>query len=465
MCSSAPSSHTQIDHGLKNNMTFQLIMRQQPIRSRMCGVGDKVDRRPIDPPPIVELRLEENSHILPMISPHLFLAAILVEDSGSEHRMQSLDELNLDVHSKLAIGRTVSSLYLLRDLDNTEGAFFVFSDISVRAEGHYRLRMCLFEIVNGDVYFRQSILTNPFVVYSAKKFPGMYESCPLARHFAEQGLKIRIRKESRTKKHNAMDADPKSRSGTNSDAEASDISSTFRPIAKAEATTLISSKNTYTTNITQHTPTTSASLSEESDFSNDYAENSSSSKLSIHRILDSSDQLDQSSVALPSILTSLSMAHFTATATSTSTEQKAGMTETALLNSITSNHRLSLAHILHPTTQKPLSRSSTTNSTSATQHDTSTSTLQNTYWQLPPPVSTRYQQSMLRSSNPLEGSQSWNIPSSSASLQNFRTTRTHSDRPEIILSTTTSRKTNLALPSLREQLQDFGIPDNQQERR
>lgn len=54
--------------------------------------------------------------------------------------------IDTDYHIRLTIGRTVSSLYLLRDLDNTEGAFFVFSDISVRADGVYRLRMCLFEI-------------------------------------------------------------------------------------------------------------------------------------------------------------------------------------------------------------------------------------------------------------------------------------------------------------------------------
>lgn len=32
---------------------FRLELRQQPQHSRMCGLGDKVDRRPIDPPPII----------------------------------------------------------------------------------------------------------------------------------------------------------------------------------------------------------------------------------------------------------------------------------------------------------------------------------------------------------------------------------------------------------------------------
>lgn len=123
------------------------------------------------------------------------------------------EQLNILLHSKLTVGRTVSSLYILRDLDGSDGAFFVFSDISVRAEGNYRLRMCLFNIKETTVNYNLSVLTEPFTVYSAKtvsfvlfilnlililshQFPGMYRSCPLVQNFAKQGLKIRIRKES-----------------------------------------------------------------------------------------------------------------------------------------------------------------------------------------------------------------------------------------------------------------------------
>ncbi|KAI9491403.1 velvet factor-domain-containing protein, partial [Zychaea mexicana] len=132
------------------------------------------------------------SFSLQNLSPYIFMTAVLVP-AGDE----TDEPPRIDFHSKLTIGRTVSSLYLLRDLDDTEGAFFAFSDISVRVDGYYRLRMCLFEIVESGVHYRRGVLTDPFTVYSAKKFPGMHLSCPLARHFAQQGLKIRIRKESR----------------------------------------------------------------------------------------------------------------------------------------------------------------------------------------------------------------------------------------------------------------------------
>ncbi|KAF9327662.1 hypothetical protein BG006_009075 [Podila minutissima] len=51
-----------------------------------------------------------------------------------------------------------------------------------------------------QVHFCASIVSAPLVVYSAKKFPGMEESTTLSQFFAEQGLKIRIRKEVRPKK-------------------------------------------------------------------------------------------------------------------------------------------------------------------------------------------------------------------------------------------------------------------------
>ncbi|KAI8987332.1 velvet factor-domain-containing protein [Mycotypha africana] len=182
----------------QNTCPFQLILRQQPVHSRMCGIGEKVDRRPIDPPPVVQIKLlnldhqedDESRERLSALSTHLFLIAILVPADTKENQKP-----NILMHSKLTVGRTVSSLYNLRDLDGSEGAFFVFSDISVRTEGTYRLQMCLFDIEDQMVKYDASILTDPFTVYSAKTFPGMYRSCELVQSFARQGLKIRIRRE------------------------------------------------------------------------------------------------------------------------------------------------------------------------------------------------------------------------------------------------------------------------------
>lgn len=44
-------------------------------------------------------------------------------------------------------GATVSSLYRLRDIDNTDGGFFVFGDLAVKKQGYFRLYFSLFEMI------------------------------------------------------------------------------------------------------------------------------------------------------------------------------------------------------------------------------------------------------------------------------------------------------------------------------
>ncbi|KAM3589308.1 hypothetical protein VKS41_000176 [Umbelopsis sp. WA50703] len=112
------------------------------------------------------------------------------------------EELHLlrDGKTRSTTGSVVSSLYHLKDIDNADAGFFVFPDLSVRMEGNYRLKLSLFEIIGKEVFHCKSIITHIFVVYSAKRFPGMEESTFLSRSFADQGLKLRIRKEIRVRR-------------------------------------------------------------------------------------------------------------------------------------------------------------------------------------------------------------------------------------------------------------------------
>lgn len=64
----------------------------------------------------------------------------------SEESSRSNSDVDTTFHNKLTIGNTVSTLHMLRGLDDQEAAYFVFPDMSVRDEGVYRLNMCLFEI-------------------------------------------------------------------------------------------------------------------------------------------------------------------------------------------------------------------------------------------------------------------------------------------------------------------------------
>ena len=109
--------------------------------------------------------------------------------------------------------------------------YFIFPDLSVRHEGKYRLSFNLFEELKEDkdsdseptaytnpdhpnnnllrsspmapqahVHFRLEVKSEPFVVFSAKKFPGLAESTQLSRVVAEQGCRVRIRRDVRMRR-------------------------------------------------------------------------------------------------------------------------------------------------------------------------------------------------------------------------------------------------------------------------
>ncbi|KAJ2374005.1 hypothetical protein IW150_003334 [Coemansia sp. RSA 2607] len=115
-------------------------------------------------------------------------------DERGERELNTLS----DKKARTMTGSVVASLAHLKDINGNDGAFFVFPDLSVRCEGVYRLKFSLFEIVGNQVFFCKSITSTKFTVFSAKKFPGMEESTRLTKLFAEQGLKIRVRKEQKS---------------------------------------------------------------------------------------------------------------------------------------------------------------------------------------------------------------------------------------------------------------------------
>ncbi|CAB4383316.1 uncharacterized protein OCT59_009568 [Rhizophagus irregularis] len=169
---------------------YELIIRQQPKQARLCSSKER-DRRPVDPPPIIQLKVngygDEAQNFLQ--SPYYFMCANLVHPTDSGE--------SFTVSSRYLAGTVVSSLHKLKDIDNKDGGFFVFGDISVRVEGRYRLRFSLFEIIRDEVVHIQSVVSDVFTVYSPKAFPGMSESTFLSRSFSDQGVRIRIRKEHR----------------------------------------------------------------------------------------------------------------------------------------------------------------------------------------------------------------------------------------------------------------------------
>jgi len=90
-------------------------------------------------------------------NPYYFMHASLVEKDTSEDVLllkdtRSKEDMHLfkDNRTKATTGSSVSSLFPLKDIEDSNGAesgFFVFPDLSVRMEGVYRLKFSLYEIV------------------------------------------------------------------------------------------------------------------------------------------------------------------------------------------------------------------------------------------------------------------------------------------------------------------------------
>ncbi|BDD59758.1 hypothetical protein MAP00_004948 [Monascus purpureus] len=212
-------------------ITYKLTVMQQPERARACGAGAKssADRRPVDPPPVVELRVLESdpnddarkTDVTFAFNANFFLYA------------------TLETACPIAPGRTsgiptcpvltgvpvAGVAYLDRP---SQAGYFIFPDLSVRREGRYRLSFHLYEETKDPkdadkdslppqtsfsctksskpqppqtyLNFRLDVKSKPFTVYSAKKFPGLATSTSLSRIIAEQGCRVRIRRDVRMRR-------------------------------------------------------------------------------------------------------------------------------------------------------------------------------------------------------------------------------------------------------------------------
>jgi hypothetical protein len=107
-------------------------------------------------------------------------------------------------HTRNLIGSLAVPASKLTDQNHETGIWFVFQDLSVRTEGNFCLKFTFVDVNDpenhGHPTKRQSpilatVFSQTFQVYSAKKFPGVIESTELSKAFAQQGVKIPIRKD------------------------------------------------------------------------------------------------------------------------------------------------------------------------------------------------------------------------------------------------------------------------------
>ncbi|KAJ7141173.1 velvet factor, partial [Mycena epipterygia] len=185
--------------GLSTSLEYDVTIRQQPLHARISAMKVS-DRRPVDPPIIVQLAVRDHrdtgsptkpSRHSHLTNPYYFMYAALVDATTDT-------EVKFDGRPSTS-GALVSSIRVLKDHPNSDkdAAFFIFSDICVRLEGSWRFKLSLFVIDSDRVKSCATIYSAPFFVYQGKQYPGVQVSTPLTRGLAAQGVKLRIRKEIR----------------------------------------------------------------------------------------------------------------------------------------------------------------------------------------------------------------------------------------------------------------------------
>ncbi|KAI1335163.1 hypothetical protein F5Y15DRAFT_258239 [Xylariaceae sp. FL0016] len=178
--------------------TYKIRVRQQPIAARSCGFGER-DRRVIDPPPIVQVSVEDPEATEDEIKTRLHFSVMhctIWNESGEQDCSAMPEDYR---QQRRLMGTIVSSAFDGNDDQNKHGYFFCFPDLSCRTPGSFRLKFSLVILDPRSTPGSKTpvcgvIMSDVFTVYNAKDFPGMKASTPLTKRLKEQGCLISIKK-------------------------------------------------------------------------------------------------------------------------------------------------------------------------------------------------------------------------------------------------------------------------------
>jgi hypothetical protein len=169
---------------------IELLFRQQPHEALVVAKGKEKGRKPVDPPPVIELRVKRSTDSQQMFiqSPYISLIATLWK--ADEDEPMPGDSL---------IGVRTVSISPFKDYNSQYAGTFVFGEMSVGVLGTYRIHFTMVEFNLVEQCFQQvgSITSDKFNVVAPKDFTGMDDSTFITRSLAEQGVRLRLRKEPR----------------------------------------------------------------------------------------------------------------------------------------------------------------------------------------------------------------------------------------------------------------------------
>jgi hypothetical protein len=213
-------THAYSFSNLPPEPTYIISLRQEPIAARACGFGER-DRRVIDPPPILQMNINESGASPDEINSKLRNPFSVIHcelwNAETDNEETAMPEMGERRQQRRLMGTLVASPFVGRDEFNKEGCFFCFPDLSCRTSGRYRLRFVLVVLdptamKPGDRSpVRATVLSQPFQVYAAKDFPGMKQSTELTKRLKDQGCLISVKKgnekEKTTPSHTRDDSD------------------------------------------------------------------------------------------------------------------------------------------------------------------------------------------------------------------------------------------------------------------
>ena len=193
-----------------------MTVRQQPIAARACGFGER-DRRVIDPPPILQLVLEDPKATPEELTTRLRQVHLVVHctlwDPATDADASSMPGTTDKRQQRRLMGTLVSSPFIGKDEFNVEGCFFTFPDLSVRTPGTYSLKFSLIVIDPHKIAtpgnrapINAVVKSGAFNVFNAKDFGGMRASTELTKRLKYQGCLISVKK-GNTKSNHARDDD------------------------------------------------------------------------------------------------------------------------------------------------------------------------------------------------------------------------------------------------------------------
>lgn len=180
---------------------YSIHVRQQPYAARSCGFGER-DRRVIDPPPIVQLTIDDPDQSQDEVSrkirhPFSVVHCSIWDESGGKDMSSMPEDFR---QQRRLMGTLVASPFVGLDENGEEGCFFCFPDLSCRTPGSFSLKFAL--VVLDPTQMRPGMksqivataMSEIFQVFNAKDFPGMKASTPLTKRLKEQGCLISIKK-------------------------------------------------------------------------------------------------------------------------------------------------------------------------------------------------------------------------------------------------------------------------------